>query len=183
MPWSNLASKLLVPAVLALLAGLQNTSPTSDVPGSSPPAAEKPLLIMIDPAHGGTDPGALLSASTPEKDITLNMARRLKQELTARGIPSQLVRESDLTLTADQRAAMTNSADPTLYIALHASSLGNGMRVFTALLPTSGSDKGSFLGWDRAQSACTVPGKGQKVAPGVVPSPSAKPESNVREYV
>jgi N-acetylmuramoyl-L-alanine amidase len=114
------------------------------------------LLIMIDPAHGGTDPGALLTASTPEKEITLNVARRLKQELNARGISSQLVRDGDLTLTPDQRAAMTNAADPALYIALHASSLGNGMRVFTALLPGSGDDKGPFLSWDRAQSA-TLP--------------------------
>src|SRR5215469_10007898 len=85
-----------------------------------------------------------------------SLARRLKQELNARGIPSQLVRESDLTLTADQRAAMTNAADPTLYIALHASSLGNGMRVFTALVPNSDDGKGAFWDWEHVQSA-TLP--------------------------
>jgi N-acetylmuramoyl-L-alanine amidase len=154
MPWINLASKLLVAAIFAV--GFQTTSGGPDTPDSPTPAAPRPLLIMIDAAHGGTDPGALLAASTPEKEITLNVARRLKQELNARGIPSQLVRDSDLTLTADQRAAMTNAADPALYIALHASSLGKGMRVFTALLPGSGNDKGPFLDWDRAQSA-TLP--------------------------
>src|SRR5215831_8071764 len=132
MPWINGASKLLVATVFAILAGFQTPSANPDASESPTPAAQKPLLIMIDPAHGGTDLGALLTASTPEKEITLNVARRLKQELNARGISSQLVRDGDLTLTTDQRAAMINAADPALYIALHASSLGNGMRVFTA---------------------------------------------------
>ena len=155
MPWTNVAPKLAVGALLAILAGVQTASGNPDASEAPPQAvaAEKPALIMIDPAHGGTDPGALLTASIAEKDVTLNIARRLKLELNARGIASQLVREGDLSLTADQRAAMANAADPVLYISLHASSLGKGMRVFTALVPSSGDDKGPFLDWVRAQSA------------------------------
>jgi N-acetylmuramoyl-L-alanine amidase len=157
MPWISAACKFLVAGTLAVFAGAQATPANTTSPASaSPQLPEKPLLIMLDPAHGGTDPGARLTASTPEKEITLNIARRLKQELNARGILCQLVREGDVTLPADQRAAMINAADPALTISLHASSLGSGMGIFTALLPDSGDNKGPFLDWDRAQSA-TLP--------------------------
>ena len=192
MPWTNVRPKLLVGVLFAILVGLQTVSGNPDASAAPPQAmaAEKPLLIMIDPAHGGSDPGALLTASTPEKDITLNVARRLKLELNARGIPSQLVREGDLTLTADQRAGMANAADPALYIALHASSLGKGMRVFTALVPGSGDDKGPFLDWDRAHSATLARSKAlqaQLVAavqktrfPTQASSASVRPLNNLR---
>jgi N-acetylmuramoyl-L-alanine amidase len=153
MPWINAASNLLLAATLTVLAGAQATSAHTTSPESPSQPPEKPLVIMVDPAHGGSDPGARLTASTPEKEITLNIARRLKQELNARGILCQLVRDGDVTLTTDQRAAMINAADPALYIALHASSQGSGMGIFTALLPDSGDNKGPFLDWDRAQSA------------------------------
>lgn len=157
MPWISRASTLLLVATFAALAGAQTTPANSDATKSLPPqVTEKPLMIMIDPAHGGTDPGALLTASTPEKDITLNIARRLKQELNARGLLCQLVRDGDVTLTADQRAAMINSADPALYIAFHASSMGRGMGIFTALLPGAKDSHGPFLAWDSVQSA-TLP--------------------------
>jgi N-acetylmuramoyl-L-alanine amidase len=157
MPWIDAASKLLMAATLAVLAGAQATPASTPSPASpSPQPPERPLLIMVDAAHGGSDPGARLTASTPEKEITLNIARRLKQELNARGILCQLVRDGDVTLSTDQRAALINAADPALYISLHASSQGSGMGIFTALLPDSGDNKGPFLHWDRAQSA-TLP--------------------------
>jgi len=121
---------------------------------STPPANPAPAaaLIMIDPAHGGTDPGALLTPDTAEKEVTLAVARRLRQELGARGIASQLVRDGDATLSFDQRAGIANSAYPVLYLAIHASSLGSGMRVFTVMLPVAGDSRGPFLNWNAAQS-------------------------------
>src|SRR5689334_14708374 len=61
------------------------------------------LLIMIDPAHGGTDSGAALNAAFPEKDVTLVLARWLRRELLSRGIQSQLLRDADLMLPTEQR--------------------------------------------------------------------------------
>jgi len=79
---------------------------------------------MIDPAHGGSEPGAVLNAAIPEKDVTLAIARRLRQELAARGIPALLIRDGDATISTDQRAQIVNSAHPALYIAVHATSQG-----------------------------------------------------------
>ena len=114
--------------------------------------AQKPFLVLIDPAHGGSDTGALITPTAAEKDINLNVARRLKQELNARGIQAQLVRDADVSLSADQRATTANTLDAALYIAVHASSFGPGIRVFTAMLPSSGDNKGPFIAWDVAQS-------------------------------
>lgn len=168
MRWNNSATRVLVVLGVLCLVWLclatQSSAPTAptaaesanqSTPASSPqatPVAEKPLFIMIDAAHGGSDAGALLTPTAIEKDITLNVARRLRQELNSRGIQVQLVRDGDVNLSDDQRATIANTADPTLYICLHASSLGGGIRLFTAMLPSAGDNNGPFLDWDTAQS-------------------------------
>jgi N-acetylmuramoyl-L-alanine amidase len=161
MRWSNGASRLRpcrfvltcsaiwIASLLAF--GQSPANPTAAPANANPPSAERLVLIMIDPAHGGSDPGALLTPATAEKEITLAVARRLRQELSARGITSQLVRDSDATLSFDQRAAIANSAYPALYLAIHASSVGSGIRVFTAMMPVAGENRGPFLNWDAAQ--------------------------------
>jgi N-acetylmuramoyl-L-alanine amidase len=156
MRWSNGAMRTINTACAIFISGCVawgQAAPTPIAPPSSPAPTEKPLLVLIDPAHGGSDPGALLTPSVSEKEVTLAVARRLREELTARGILCQLLRDNDSTLTTDQRAAIANGSGPALYIALHASSLGSGVRVFTALLPAGGDDRGPFLNWDTAQAA------------------------------
>jgi N-acetylmuramoyl-L-alanine amidase len=108
---------------------------------------------MIDAAHGGAEFGAILNPATLEKDVTLAIARRLRQELGVRGVQAQLVREDDAGMTTDQRAIAVNAAHPALYVAIHATSQGSGIRIYTAMLPSSGDDRGPFIGWERAQSS------------------------------
>ncbi|MBO0912430.1 MAG: N-acetylmuramoyl-L-alanine amidase, partial [Acidobacteria bacterium] len=93
---------------------------------------------MIDPAHGGSESGAVLNPALLEKDVTLALARRLRQDLTARGIAGELVRDGDSTLSTDDRAARANSERPALYICLHASSLVGSTRVVTAMAAEEG---------------------------------------------
>jgi N-acetylmuramoyl-L-alanine amidase len=116
-------------------------------------AVQHTLLIMIDPAHGGSEPGAVLNAAMPEKDVTLAIARRLRQELAARGIQALLTRDGDATISTDQRAQIVNSAHPALYVAIHATSQGSGMRIYTAMLPAAGDKSGPFVDWQTAQSS------------------------------
>lgn len=118
--------------------------------------AQRPLLIMIDAAHGGSESGAMLNAAMPEKDVTMAIAQRLRHQLTARGIEAVLVRDGDATISADQRAQIVNSAHPALYIAIHASSQGSGMRLYTAMLPAAGENSGPFVDWETAQSAALI---------------------------
>lgn len=130
-----------------------STPPSSANQPSVPAPAPASPLVIIDPAHGGSDSGAALNAAVPEKDVTLVLARRLRQELASRGLQARLLRDSDATLTNDQRAEAVNELRPTLYVAVHATSLGSGTRLYTALLPVRAESDGPFLDWQTAQAS------------------------------
>jgi N-acetylmuramoyl-L-alanine amidase len=107
---------------------------------------------VVDASHGGDDRGALLATQLAEKDVSLSLARRLRQELEARGITTLVLRDPDANLTLDQRAEITNTVHPLIYICMHAASDGRGVRLYTALLPSAGENNGPFAAWDTAQS-------------------------------
>jgi N-acetylmuramoyl-L-alanine amidase len=83
----------------------------------------------------------------------LALARKLQHELQNRGIAAGLLRNSDIAIALDQRAISANAARPALYIALHAANSGQGVHVFTALLPAEAVSSRDFLPWDSAQVA------------------------------
>jgi N-acetylmuramoyl-L-alanine amidase len=118
---------------------------------------------VIDPSHGGDERGASLTDQLAEKDVTLALARRLRQELETRGLATLLLRDSDATLSLDQRASLTNSAHPAIYICLHAASQGKGIRVYTALVPAEVENRGPFLSWDAAQAAFQLTSRSAEV--------------------
>jgi N-acetylmuramoyl-L-alanine amidase len=130
--------------------GAANAPPTSST--TTPPATRR-YFAVVDPSHGGDERGASLSDQLAEKDITLAFARRLRQELESRGLATLLLRDGDSTLSLDQRASLTNSAHPAIYICVHAASQGNGVRLYTALVPVGAGNRGPFLSWDAAQTA------------------------------
>jgi N-acetylmuramoyl-L-alanine amidase len=88
-----------------------------------------------------------------EKDITLAIARRMRAELEQRGIPVQLLRDGDTTLSTDQRAISANTSRAAVYISVHATTLGMGVHLYTArfMSPVTIPDHG-FLPWDIAQA-------------------------------
>jgi N-acetylmuramoyl-L-alanine amidase len=75
----------------------------------------------------------------------------LRQELATRGVQVQLLRDGDTSLSTDQRAAIVNAFHPVLYIILHATSQGGGIRLFTAMLPAAENNRGPFADWNTAQ--------------------------------
>ena len=110
--------------------------------------------MIVDASHGGSDPGESLSNTLLEKDVTLALARSLRQELESRGISTLMLRDNDANLTLDQRAGLANSAHAAVYVTLHASSSGHGVRIYTAMLPYETSvsdDRGPFHAWTTAQ--------------------------------
>jgi N-acetylmuramoyl-L-alanine amidase len=135
------ASVAAIPQPLAGVPPQPNSNPTV------------PHFAVVDASHGGDERGAALSDQLAEKDVTLTFARRLKEELEAHGLSTQLLRDGDVSLTVDKRATLTNAAHPAVYICLHASSEGNGIHLYTAMLPAGAESRGQFLDWDTAQSA------------------------------
>jgi N-acetylmuramoyl-L-alanine amidase len=109
------------------------------------------FFVMIDPSHGGNDKGATFGGKLVEKDITLRLAREVRKELEERGIAVRLLRESDIDLSLDRRAEITNEQRAGLYVALHAGGPGKGIRVYAPLLTDVQPQAGRLLPWESAQ--------------------------------
>ncbi len=124
-----------------------------EIHSAAPSQAQPSPVIMIDAAHGGTESGAVLGPDNLEKDVTLAFARRLRQDLISRGLQAQLVRDGDTLLSSDQRASMANASRPSLYICVHATSQGSGIRIYSAMLPRGSGNRGPFVGWQTAQAS------------------------------
>lgn len=151
-------------------------------PESSPAAQLHPrreFLVVVDPGHGGDDPGAILPGKLVEKDLTLALAREIKQALEDRGVAVRLLRESDVKLSLEQRAELANEARPGLYLAVHAGSPGSGARVYAPSLPSpSASAMAPFIPWENAQAGSI---EQSKVAAHAVTAEMRKAKVNVRE--
>jgi len=107
-------------------------SEQAPVPGSSavasqvaPPAPQAGLrVIVLDPGHGGTDPGARGPSGVLEKDVVLALARALRAELERQGLKVVLTREGSDNPSFDDRAALANAQRGALFVTLHVSSTG-----------------------------------------------------------
>jgi N-acetylmuramoyl-L-alanine amidase len=87
------------------------------------PVAQRPHIVL-DPGHGGEDPGALGGRGLMEKNITLAMARDLKKALEATGrYRVTLTRDKDVFIRLSQRVAFARNKQADLFISLHADSI------------------------------------------------------------
>jgi N-acetylmuramoyl-L-alanine amidase len=125
-------------------------APTAATAPPTAPVARR-YFAVVDASHGGDDHGETFSNTLLEKDVTVALARSLRQELESRGIPTLVLRDSDANLSVDQRAVFANADHAAIYIAMHAASNGHGVRVYTAMLPFGGDDRGTFRAWSTAQ--------------------------------
>lgn len=76
--------------------------------------------VVLDPGHGGKDPGAISRTGLKEKDINLKVARYLKSELEAEGLKVYLTRDSDKYLTLKERVEFARKCDADIFISIHA---------------------------------------------------------------
>jgi N-acetylmuramoyl-L-alanine amidase len=88
------------------------------------PAAERPPVIVIDPGHGGVDPGAIAVDGAYEKDIVLEMARELRRLIERSGkYRVALTRDSDVFIRLRDRIAKARELGGQVFVSLHADSL------------------------------------------------------------
>jgi len=118
--------------------------------GIAPPSPH--YFAVIDASHGGDERGAALGGNLVEKDVTLALARQLRQALAAYGMTALIIRDGDMTLNLDERANLANRTHPAIYICFHASSEGTGVRLYTSMLPLGEESRGPFTDWETAQS-------------------------------
>ena len=86
-----------------------------------------PLLVVLDPGHGGIDPGAQVEGGVDEKSLMLDFAFELGEMLVRSGQFSvQLTRDGDYFVSLERRIALAHQAGADLFISLHADSLSEG---------------------------------------------------------
>ena len=122
-----------------------DTSVSTKAAATSPATkAKQRKIIVIDAGHGGVDPGAIGYNGTYEKNITLSMAKELKELLDKKGkYKVYLTRSRDVFIPLRERVKISRSHDADLFISVHADSAKNrkavGLSVYT--LSETASDK------------------------------------------
>ena len=91
------------------------------------PIARGRPIVVIDAGHGGRDPGARsVSGEVAEKELTLALARELRDDLVKRGrVRVAMTRDDDRYLTLDDRAAVARRLDAAMFVSLHIDSAPN----------------------------------------------------------
>jgi len=92
--------------------------------GPKPPITQKYLVrkIVIDAGHGGDDPGAIGRTGLKEKDLVLDIAKRVKGQLNDNGIDVLLTRDRDRFIALDKRCQIANENDADFFVSIHANS-------------------------------------------------------------
>ena len=97
--------------------------PLPTPPQPAQPRAKSFKTIVIDPGHGGKDPGARGQQGTEEKDITLKVALKLRDLLSKRpGVRVLMTRERDQFVELEDRAKFANGQDADLFVSIHVNS-------------------------------------------------------------
>ncbi|BCG08240.1 N-acetylmuramoyl-L-alanine amidase AmiC [Buttiauxella agrestis] len=120
--------------LLALLEDYNNGKLDKDTPpspeqGPQPGKAgrDRPIVIMLDPGHGGEDPGAIGPNKTREKDIVLKIARRLKALIDKEAnMKAYMTRNEDVFIPLKVRVAKAQKQRADLFVSIHADAFTSG---------------------------------------------------------
>jgi N-acetylmuramoyl-L-alanine amidase len=138
-----------------------STAATSQQTPSAQPAQSAqqtprptPSIVILDPAHGGTDPGARGASGIRESDLNLYFAAQVKIALESNGFQVIQTRQGNENPSFDDRSAMANAQRGAFFVSIHVGSTGlpGTARVYVMSdLPTA-TDTNGLIPWDRAQA-------------------------------
>lgn len=138
----------------------ENTSYASENTAPSNLNAKRKHIIVLDPGHGGKDPGAIGASKTYEKNVTLAMGKELRDILKKRGYEVYLTRDRDIFIPLRQRTKIAQKYKAELFMSIHADSAQNksatGLSVYT--LSDTASDKEAAALAERENKADIIGG-------------------------
>ncbi len=126
--------------------GLFPVAPPSSIP--VPPATNYPprplprrntdgrQVVIIDPGHGGPDPGAIGIGGIQEKEIVLDISRQVAALLEQQGVQAIMTRTNDIDLDLEPRVALAEQVKATVFVSIHANAINmsrpdvNGLQVY-----------------------------------------------------
>lgn len=157
------ASVVTAPAPVAVTpAEPPRPSMPSDASRIKMRAGMRPLVVAIDPGHGGQDPGAVGPTGKREKDITLAVARELARQVNATpGLKAYLTRDTDVFIPLPMRAQKARAAKADIFISIHADAAENraatGSSVYVLSTKGASSQRARWLA-DKENAADLVGG-------------------------
>ncbi|MFK3651403.1 N-acetylmuramoyl-L-alanine amidase [Lysobacter enzymogenes] len=110
----------------------------------------RPLIIAIDPGHGGQDPGAIGQGGKREKDVTLAIGRELARQINATpGLKAYMTRDTDVFIPLPRRAQLARQAKADMFVSIHADAAENrsarGSSVYVLSLKGATSQRARWL--------------------------------------
>lgn len=140
--------RIVLDFVFASQEGIKEASRTEDrkpkaaalpVGGETPKKSGK-LLVVLDPGHGGKDPGAM-GNGLKEKDINLGIGLKMEKALKTKGVDVRMTRNTDVYLTLQERTDIANRANADMFVSIHVNALppgknSAGFEIYLMALPT-----------------------------------------------
>lgn len=155
------------PAIRAQLRPVPPPRVPAPLPGPAAPTALTGRVVVIDPGHGGKDPGATSARGLKEKTVVLDVALMVTDLLTRRGADARMTRSDDRFVELEERSALANRLRADLFVSIHADAARNraarGFTVYVARQPGVASQTAAASVARRLQAA-GADSRGQKEA-------------------
>jgi N-acetylmuramoyl-L-alanine amidase len=114
----------IVPITVPRATTIYRPTPKQDTTPTVRPSNGR-VLVMLDPGHGGRDPGAIGLGGLREVDVILPVAKRVAEILEKQGIAVKMTRTGDNYVGLDERVSISRDAGATLFVSIHANSIDN----------------------------------------------------------
>ncbi len=125
-----------------------------------PDVKENKFLIVIDPGHGGPDPGAIGIGGIRETDVVLEVSKIVKNLLSEKGVKVRLTRKNEVDLDLPQRVSFANNTDADIFVSIHANAARGKRR------DINGLETFYYRGWRGRLLAKNIQKQILKVSPG-----------------
>jgi N-acetylmuramoyl-L-alanine amidase len=133
-------------------------TPQTAAPIPSTPLREAPSvglnIVVLDPAHGGTDLGARGTEGIRESEVVLQFADAVRRALEGQGFQVMMTRQVNENPSFDDRSARANALRGAVFVTLHVASTGLVGTVRTYVMPETPAvrDPSGMIPWDQAQA-------------------------------
>ena len=125
-----------------------------------PNVKQNKYSVVIDPGHGGLDPGAIGIGGLRETDVVLDVSKIVKKLLSEKGVKVRLTRKNEVDLDLPSRVSFANNADVDIFVSIHANASRGKRR------DINGLETFYFKGWRGRLLAKRIQKQILRVSPG-----------------
>jgi len=125
-----------------------------------PNVKQNKFSVVIDPGHGGPDPGAIGIGGLRETDVVLEVSKKVKKLLTDKGVKVRLTRKYEVDLDLPPRVSFANNTDADIFVSIHANASRGKRR------DINGLETFYFRGWRGRLLAKRIQNQILRVSPG-----------------